>query len=350
MTIIHRTALFVGVSLAAAGIVMLVGLGNAAAGDVIGQAARLWPLAIIALGAGLLVRGTRYALVGTLVAATLAGLVVGGAVVAAPDLNALCGDGVASNAPTQNGTFTGRATVELTLDCGDLQVTTIDGSGWELSSLADGNAAPSVDASGDSLFVRSSNKRWYRGFDRTGDDWQIALPTDVTVDLRAIVNAGRGRFDLRDATIGELLVEANAGDARLDLTDATVAELIVEVNAGSATVLLPSGADLVGDVSASAGEIVICVPAGLGVRIHDSLDLDRIAGDSGSVGDRVLSRIAADILADVETETGANQFNGLVRVGDAWETPDLSTATHLAELTVSAQAGSVVVNPAGGCK
>lgn len=84
---IHRTALFVGVSLAAAGTVMLVGLSDTLAGDAISQALRLWPLAIIALGIGLLLRRTRLAVVGTLVAATLAGLVVGGAVVAAPNVS-----------------------------------------------------------------------------------------------------------------------------------------------------------------------------------------------------------------------------------------------------------------------
>jgi len=96
MRIVHGTLLFVGVSLATAGIVMLIGLGDTTARDVIGEAVRFWPIAVIALGAGLLVRQTRYALVGTLVAATLAGFVFGGAVVAARDAyDSLCTDGVA---------------------------------------------------------------------------------------------------------------------------------------------------------------------------------------------------------------------------------------------------------------
>ena len=70
----------------------------------------------------------------------------------------------------------------------------------------------------------------------------------------------------------------------------------------------------------AVGSIEICAPAGLGMRIR---------GD---------------------TEFGSTQFNGLLRVGDAWETPNFATATYLADLNVSAQAGSVVLNPAGGCK
>ena len=132
---IHRTALFVGVSLAAAGIVMLVGLGDTAAGEVLIESVRLWPLAIVALGVGLLVRRTRFAVVGTLVAATLAGVVVGGAVVDAPNLDTFCTDRDAAGAPTRTGTLTTPATVDLMLACGDVDIATVDGTAWELRTL-----------------------------------------------------------------------------------------------------------------------------------------------------------------------------------------------------------------------
>ena len=127
---IHRKALFVGVSLAAAGTVMLIGLGDTAAGDAITQALRLWPLAIVALGVGLLVRRTRFAVAGTLVAASLAGLVVGGAVVAAPNADSVCEDSDAAWQSTRAGTFVSPSTVSLSLACAELQVTTVDGSAW----------------------------------------------------------------------------------------------------------------------------------------------------------------------------------------------------------------------------
>ena len=316
---INRTALFVGVSLAVAGTVMLVGLADTTAGDAISQVLRLWPLAIIALGVGLLVRRTRFALLGTVLAASTAGLLLGGVVVAAPNVDAMCGDGDASAAAPQSGTFVGRATATLQLDCGDLTVAMVDGSGWVLQTQA-GAVAPIVEASSDGLDVRSADQPWYRGFDKAGNDWQVSLPRAVVLDLATELNAGRGDLDLSGAAIGALEVDVNAGEARIDLTSATVETIDVEVNAGAATVLLPAGADLVGELDVAAGAIEICVPPGLGVRIQ---------GDA---------------------EFGDTTFNGLVRVGDAWETPDHSTATHRADLSVSAQAGSVVVNPAGGCK
>lgn len=317
---IHRKALFVGVSLAAAGIVMLVGLGDTAATEAIIQGVRLWPLAIVAVGVGLLVRRTRFAVAGTLAAATLAGLVVGGAVVAAPNLDTFCADRQASASPTQTGTLTGPATIDLMLACGEFEVTAIDGSAWELRTLDLGARSAIVSEAGDSLSIRSDVDGWRGDLGPNGDAWQLALPRDVALDLVAEMNAGRGTFDLAGATLGSVTVQVNAGDARLDLGGATVTSLDVEVNAGAATVLLPSGSDLVGRLQVAAGAIEICAPADLGLRVH---------GDA---------------------EFGDTTFNGLLRVGDAWETPNLGTATRVTELDVSAQAGSVVVNPAGGCK
>lgn len=96
MTTINRAALFVGVSLVTAGTMMLIGLGDAATMDPIEGALQLWPLALIALGAGLLVRQTPYALIGGIAAATVTGLLFGGAVVASENAHDLCADGVAS--------------------------------------------------------------------------------------------------------------------------------------------------------------------------------------------------------------------------------------------------------------
>ena len=79
---INGRALFVGVFLAAGGTVMLVGQGDAVARDAIASALRLWPLAVIALGAGLILRRTRLNLAGAVVAALVPGLLFGGIVLA----------------------------------------------------------------------------------------------------------------------------------------------------------------------------------------------------------------------------------------------------------------------------
>jgi hypothetical protein len=318
---VHRKALVAGVFLAAAGGVMLAGQASPAARETIIEGLGLWPLALIAIGAGLLLRRTRAGIAGVLVAAAVPGLLLGGLTVAAPTAGAGsdCIRSGQAATTTRTGSFTGGASVELDLVCGDLVVVTTPGSAWSVDTL-DLPRAAVVTASEDRLAVvlDASDSRWRMG--SKGDRWRIALPTEIPLDLRTELSAGRGRLDLAGARIGDLALQVNAGEARLDLTDASVTRLDVEVRAGAATVLLPGGSDLAGDLSVMAGSLEICAPASLGIRI------------------------------DGEAALGSTEFNGLVRANGAWETPGYSTSAHQAVLSVSASAGSVVLNPVGGCK
>jgi hypothetical protein len=317
---INRKALAAGAFLVSAGAVALVGSANPAVGDAIVAALRLWPLAIIALGAGLLLRRTRLGVVGIVVTATVPGLLLGGIVVAAPEVpTTICVDAADLPAVTHEGTFNGDATVDLSIACGDLTVTTTPGTGWDASVLDFAANSADVVATPDRLSIRTSTDedafRWGPG----GDAWRVALPTGTTLDLSADVNAGEGTLDLAGARLGVLEVEVNAGSARVDLSTATLDRLVVSASAGSASVRLPVD-DITGTLDAAAGSVEICTPADLGLRI---------TGDA--------------VLGSIDTE-------GMVRVGDAWQTPGYPSATAHADLFVSASAGSVAVNPAGGCK
>jgi len=66
----------------------------------------------------------------------------------------------------------------------------------------------------------------------------------------------------------------------------------------------------------------MCAPSGLGLRIQSSESL------------------------------AASNFSGagLVRVGDAWQTPGYDTAVNKADFNVSTSVGTLTLNPAGGCK
>ncbi|HEX6868949.1 MAG TPA: hypothetical protein VF119_09095 [Candidatus Limnocylindrales bacterium] len=317
---INRTALFLGAFVATAGIVMLIGSGSATVEGLLTDALRLWPLAIIAIGVGLLLRRTRFALVGTLVAAIIPGLLLGGVVVAAPDMTSFCDEPASGPIVEHDGTFVGGATVDLALACGDLKVSTIPGADWHVTSVDIGDDAARVTAEGDGLTVTSFPDDRRVGWGREADDWDVALPTGVPLSIRAEANAGRADLDLAGARVGDLDVVVNAGAARLDLTSATVERLDVAVHAGGASIRLPSSGVLTGDLEVAAGSLELCRPESLGLRIN---------------GDVVL---------------GSATFNGLVRVGDAWQTPDYPTAAARADLVVTASAGSVTVDPQGGCK
>jgi hypothetical protein len=287
---------------------------------------------VIAIGAGLILRRTRAGLPGGLLAAALPGLVFGGMIVAVPDMpdladwTAHCGDAPAAEAVTERqGTLGETASVDLSLACGRLAVSTGPGAGWAFDASGRGDGAV-ITESADRLSIRSSDRvrpfasnGWGDGHGEWGHDWRLRLPAGTLLDVDATVSAGEARFDLAGARMGTLRLGLNAGEARLDATGATLSRLEVEVNAGAATVLLPDAGDFGGTMTVNAGSLEICAPAGLGLRVRG------------------------------ETALGATTFNGLVRVGDAWESPGYTNATSRADLAVSASVGSVVVNPEGGC-
>jgi hypothetical protein len=316
---VNRRFLYWGVFLVAAGAVTLLAQGDAVSNDVVAQALRLWPVAIIALGVGLLLRRTRFGLAGGMLAAAMPGLLLGGLLVAVPRFVPGC-DGVGpATFYTRQGTFAGAASVDLSLACGDLTVTTVPGTGWQLQSDNADGATPAVDVAPDRLSVTSSGQRRSFGFTR-GDVWRLALPEAGTLDLTAEVSAGRGRFDLAGAQLGSVRLDVNAAQASVDLSNATIARLSMRVNAASASLRLPADEDFGADLSVSAGALKICVPTELGLRIRST-----------------------SVLA-------STHYNGLTGIGDVWESPGYSMANHHADVTVTANVGSVDVNPLGGCQ
>ena len=143
---VDRRFVYWGVFLFALGGVTLAAQGGIFGSDAAAQALRLWPVAIIALGAGLLLHRTRFGLAGGLVAAAMPGLLLGGALVAAPRLVPECG-GVSQpgSVVSRQGTFDGPATVDLTFACGDLSVITAPGDGWLIQTGDTAGSTAKVD-------------------------------------------------------------------------------------------------------------------------------------------------------------------------------------------------------------
>ena len=316
---IRRRSLNVGVFLIAAGAVMLAAQAGAIDSAFAADALRLWPLVIVAIGIGLVLRHTSLGLPGGILAAAMPGLLLGGLVVAAPEVGTPCGGPAQGTTTTRDGSFGASAAVTVRLACGELNVTTQPGSGWQLDA-GDGPLGAIISSSADRLSVTSTTRS--HGFDalRAHDTWDLRLPTATTLDLDARVDAGKGTLDLAGARLGRLTVGVNAGQALIDLTGATVTHLELDANAASASVRLPAGSDLIAHATVNAGSLQVCAPAGLGLRVHAT------------------------------TALGAATYGGLVHAGDAWETPGYSTAPFHADVTISAAVGSVDVNPEGGCK
>jgi hypothetical protein len=328
---VRRGLLYTGVFLLAAGGVVLLAQAGTIDAPAVRRAMSLWPLAVIAIGAGLILRRTRVGVPGGLVAALMPGLLFGGMIATIPDLPRLgswaapCGaaDGAGTvgvdAGPERTGTFGTTAKVDLSLACGGLVVTTGPGSTWQFGATDARRGDAVVSDAPDRLSIRSEDH--HRLFDSQGrgSDWRLQLPVDTLLDIDAEMSAGEARLALEGARIGTFRLQLNAGATRLDAAGATVSRLEVEVNAGSVTVLLPATGDMTGALEANAGSIDVCAPAGLGLRVRG------------------------------ESALGTTTFNGLVQVGNAWESSDYASAPFHADLAVSANVGSVVINPEGGC-
>jgi hypothetical protein len=320
---VRRGLLYLGVFLLAAGSVAVLNAAGALDTVAVADAvATYWPVAVIAIGVALVARRSPAALPAGIVAAALPGIVLAGAAVAIPDVALPCtnADGPVGPAATREGSFGSTADIDLVVNCGEIQVTTQPGSAWRVDAADGDDRETIVTAETDRLSVTTERgpRRWNMGTDRV--DWTVALPSTPLTDLRGEVNAGRGTFDLQGARLGELALVINAGRLDVDLTGATLANLDLELNAGAASVTLPAGTSFTGDLETNAGSLEVCAPAGLGLRVTATNAL------------------------------GSTQANGLIRRGDAWETPDYATAPFTAQLAIDASVGSVIINPQGGCK
>jgi hypothetical protein len=81
-------------------------------------------------------------------------------------------------------------------------------------------------------------------------------------------------------------------------------------------------ATLSGSATVNAGSLALCIPPGTGVRIQ-----------SGSV-------------------LGSNNYGekGLIQDGSTWTSPGYGLSSTQIDLSISANAGSVELDPAGGCR
>lgn len=289
---------------------------------------QLWPLILIGVGVGILLRRTAVAALGGLLIAATVGIMLGGALASAgggfPSFGIGCAGGAIADTSfqAQDGAFTGdRATVELDMGCGDLTVTTEPGSAWSLSGTAPDGQLPQIDRSEGRLSVRDPDEG--SDFFRDRSSWRVTLPTQPTLDLDARVNAGKGTLDLVDAKLDVVSLSVNAGEGHLDLASATAAVLSVDVNAGSAGILLPNGS-LTGSLTVNAGSIELCAPPDVALRLRTS---DNIT--------------AGDNFADA----------GLTEVSEnTWESPGWASATDRIELSTTANAGSFTLDPKDGCQ
>jgi hypothetical protein len=318
---VNRRFLYWGVFLVSLGGVLVAADLTAVDSATIADALRLWPIAFIAIGLGLVLRRTRFSVAGGMLAAAVPGLVLGGAFAIAPRIAIDCGASAApSNTAIHEGTFAGPARVSVSTGCGELVVDTASGSDWRLQAGNTRSRTPIISESPRSLSIDAGGREDWHAFDEGRDVWRLTLPKDSLEDLSFAVNAGIGRIDLADAEVDGLRVTTNAADTTVDLSEARVSNLSGTVNAGKLSFSLSAATDMVVSLEVNAGSLQVCAPAGLDLRVHQTGALNGV------------------------------RVNGLNQTASDWQSPNFGLAAHHADLNIHANLGSVEINPIGGCK
>lgn len=289
---------------------------------------RLWPLLLVGAGLGLLLRATQLESLGGLLVATVLGLLVGGVLAAGSSIGfgALgCGPDGGTMTPfdTARGSAPGEVRLDVTLDCGQLDLDTVPGDAWSVGGSSANGAPPNVESVGGRLDIRSvGGVRPAIGLGSGNRvDWQISVPETATV-YRLTVNAGSAETTVGGAA-REVAATVNAGALFIDLERTRLRTIDVTVNAGGASIILPA-ATTTGSLTANAGAIRLCVPPGVGLRI---------ATPPGTLGAYELAG------------------GGLTRdEGGVWTSPDWSSATNRITLAATANAGGISLNPEDGCR
>ena len=318
---VNRRFLYWGVFLVAMGPVLVAADLNGVDETSLADWLRLWPLAVVAIGLGIVLRRTRFNVAGGMLAAAVPGLVLGGAFALGPRIAVDCGvRGEPSTFVTRAGTFDGPARIDVATGCGSLAVTTAPGTGWSLEAGNTENRVARVESSGNSLSIDSGRRDGWHGFGAGRDVWRLRLPTSTIDELSLVVNAGEGDIDLAGAQLGRLDLTTNAGKTTLGLSDTSISALSGTVNAGKLSIELPASVDLTSSVVVNAGALEVCIPDGVGLRVHHTGVL------------------------------GGTSYNGLDQNGSTWQSPDYRSAAHRTDLTVTVNFGNVDINPIGGCK
>ncbi len=285
-----------------------------------------WPLILVGIGLGLIFTKTSLEMLGGLIVSGTLGLLAAGILTSGfggiGDLpSGVCGPGGGGTPfEPRSGTFESDASVRVEVACGNVEIGTTGGDTWTVEGVDDSGQGPNIEADGETLEIQPADGEFRFLGER--DRWVVRLPTAVRLNIDLSLDAGAAVADLGDARLGAVEVELNAGSATVNLRDVTEIDSIgAGLNAGSLGLYLPA-VTTTGTIEANAGSVRLCAPPGVALRLHTS----------------------ESVLSAYDFEDA-----GLVQVGDVWETPGYDTAVTRIELQLETNAGSVSLDPAGGC-
>jgi hypothetical protein len=289
------------------------------------QLASLWPLVIIALGIGLILRfGPAHDIGGLIVAAAI-GLVLGSIIAGGVSATAQVGctdSGNGGTPVTANGTFETGGRVSAEVSCVDLTLDSQAGNGWSVSAGSDANRQPIIEPSANSVQLSSEPERFFGPRPRL--PWHITLPQATSVGLELTANVARGEVNPGPAQLSDLGFTLNASDVDFWLHDlSALGSFGGTLNASSSTLVLPSSvAAMSGGITLNASSLTLCVAPSTNVQIELSETLS------------------------------SNNFAaaGLVKSDDQWVTAGADAGAPSLTMHMSTNVSSVTLDRSGECK
>jgi hypothetical protein len=320
---IHRGFLGWGIFLILAGSIPLAVRAGYLSGDQLRNVGSLWPLILVGIGVGLILSRTRYGFLGGSIVAATFGVIVGGLLAGGVAIECGGGNAGAAFAPMQ-GPLTGTsASVDVDLSCGDLTMTVAPGNNWRIEGQDRDGTGPNLNADNDSISVSTRDRD--RGiFGALGDrqTWRVTLPDGPLLDTQLTLNAGSSTVNLAGANLSTFKTTLNAGSATVDLGSVhQIRDVKIVLNAGSLGLTLPN-LSVTGSIEVNAGSIELCVAPGAGLRLQTE----------------------ESIVSSYDYEG-----HGLVKSGSTWQTPGFDGAAVRIDLRTQANAGSISLDPVGGC-
>jgi hypothetical protein len=319
---VDRSLLDWGVFLIALGGVPLAVQRGWADAGIAGDLWRVWPLILVGVGLGLILRWTPMAwLGGALVAATFGlifGALIAGGVSGVSSACVGLGSGevqsTAESGPTTGSDFA----LDLEATCGDVEITRGSSSEWTVEAEHGPDDEPAIEATESSLRLgQSAADFWANLGQQTRTAWQVSLPASSALSVGMTLNAADGRIDLGVGPLQGVGATFNAADISLDLSAVTTpqpADLSITFNASSGRLGLPA-ASLTGHLTLNASSLEICLPSSAEARFE------------------LESTFSSDDLGG----------SGLSKIDDAWQTAGFDTAASRIDLSITSTVSSISV-------
>ena len=271
---IRREWLNWGIFLIALGAVPLAVHWNLVDPAITSSILALWPLILVAIGIGLVLRFTPLAAIGGIFSAAIFGLLVGSVIAGGwTGVGPIVGcSGTAADAQreTRSAPFAGnRGELELELSCVDLDVNRGQTDEWVVRADFAGDRFR-LDSTPERLALSDSSRGILgRGGRRAVE---VSLPTSpvdgIAVDLT--LNASSGSFSPAEVSLNGVGITLNASDLRIDASRAALlGGLGMTLNASSGTLAMPAaGADSGIGITLNASSLTLCVAPDLDLDIN----------------------------------------------------------------------------------